>query len=138
MTTVQFILLLLFNILTSFIISIIISNRIKRSIDTSNKSSNTKPIIPKPIKRGLYRSFATKTSNGERINYTAEVQILDETIKSYKIKVLDITFYQSQHKSDFFESVKKLIDNSWIDIIDIEVIQNQNKERRDKLHKIIN
>ena len=104
-------------------------------------------MLPIRIRRGLSADRLNYTpANGElivttdtkeKIPYTLEVSIIEESDTRYKIKIDDIKFNSSDH----FKHKKTIIDmdnNRWILKKDVElIVESKAVVRKDKMSKLL-
>lgn len=127
-TIIALVVLFIMNIFT-FIYTLHISQKINKG-----GSTNKEPI--KKLKRGLIYDNKVNRDNNEKIPYTLEVSIIEESDTKYKIKIDNIIFNSSNH----FKHKKTIIDmdnNRWILKKDVElIVEPKAVVRKEKMSKL--
>ena len=127
-TIIALVVLFIMNIFT-FIYTLHIGEKINKG-----SSINKEPI--KKLKRGLIHDNKVDRDNNEKIPYTLEVSIIEESDTKYKIKIDNITFNSSSH----FKHKKTIIDmdnNRWILKKNVEIItESKAVVRKEKMSKL--
>ena len=127
-TIIAIIFLFIMNIFT-FLYTLHIGTKINK-----NESINKDPIIK--LKRGLIHDNKVSRDNKEKIPYTLEVSIIDESDTKYKIKINDITFSSSSHLGHK-KTILDMDNNKWISKKDVEIIvESKAVVRKEKMSKL--
>lgn len=128
-TIIALVVLFIMNIFT-FIYTLHISQKINKG-----GSTNKEPI--KKLKRGLIHDNKVNRDNNEKIPYTLEVSIIEESNTKYKIQIDNIIFNSSSH----FKHKKTIIDmdnNRWILKKDVElIVESKAVVRKEKMSKLL-
>mgnify|MGYP003451107725 CR=1 FL=1 len=127
-TTIALVVLFIMNIFT-FIYTLHIGEKINKT-----SSTNKEPI--KKFKRGLIFDSKVNRDNNEKIPYTLEVSIIEESDTKYKIKVDNITFNRSDHIR-FKDTIIKLDNHKWVPKNDVElIVESKAVVRKEKMSKL--
>ena len=129
-TTIALVVLFIMNIFT-FIYTLHIGEKINKTVST-----NKDPV--KKLKRGLIKDYKeTGDSDKEKIPYTLEVSIIEESDTKYKIQIDNIIFNSSSH----FKHKKTIIDmdnNRWVLKKDVElIVESKAVVRKEKMSKLL-
>lgn len=104
-----------------------------RSLKIFNRSN------PKPssyIRRGLYKSKYTKSSDGSNINATFEIGELESADELSKIVVLNVKT-NTTCNSEMILNLKNMVDNSWVETSDIKWITTRSAIRNEKIDELL-
>lgn len=94
---------------------------------------------PKPssyIRRGLYKSKYTKSSDGSNIEATFEIGELESADELSKIVVLNVKT-NTTCNSEMILNLKNMVDNSWVETSDIKWITTKSAIRNEKINELL-
>lgn len=133
--------LFLFIAVSSFLIYLVNKNKKSRGV-ILNENQKLKKIIKDmslPIYTGSRCIIYGKrlTRGGDNFKVTFEVEILDLTNTKAKVKVTDCICRNPIYiKNNLKNSVMSYMDNTWIDIKDLDIIKGKGFSRNSKIEAI--
>lgn len=106
---------------------------------------NSKGLLKSKVykRRGIYEHQLSTTGDfiEKSVSFlvTMEVEEIESTNNKSKIRILSVKASQSQFNTDsYINTIKKMIDNTWVKTDSIEWITGKAEERTNKINEILN